>query len=57
MSQDPSSVFGSLLRGCIRDRYVPIRKSEEMERLLFVLLGLLSSVATTYLLSAVGFLV
>ena len=56
MAPEPGSVFGNLLRGCISDQYLPKDKGATVEGVLMVTLGLFSSVATAYLLSAVGFL-
>ncbi|QQG48918.1 MAG: hypothetical protein HY247_00970 [archaeon] len=57
MPPDPGSIFGSLLRGCIRDDYVSEGKKEMAESILFLGLGVFSSVATTYALSLAGFFV
>jgi predicted aconitase with swiveling domain len=56
MSKDPSSFFGGLSKGCIRDEYV---KDPETVRdgVLLMLLGAGSSVLTVYLLSLVRILV
>jgi hypothetical protein len=56
MAPDPASVFGSLLRGCISDRYLKKEESGALEGFFFVVLGLCSSLATTYVLAAVGVL-
>jgi hypothetical protein len=57
MTQDPIIIFGNLLRGCISDRYLSTDRKATRESLLFIILGMCSSVATTYALAAVGFLV
>jgi len=57
MSPDPVTLFGALLRGCISDRYLPRDKTAAAEGVAFVILGLCSSFLTTYLLSALGYLV
>ena len=56
MSLDPGSVFGSLLQRCLSDRYSRNR-GDAMEGVAFVLLGLASSLVTTYVLSLAGILV
>ena len=55
MPQDPGSTFGGLLNVCVSDEYVKERKVVA-EGVLFVFLGLASSFATAYFLSAAGFL-
>ncbi len=57
MSADPGSLFGSLLRGCVSDRYLKIDRGLPLEDVAFLLLGICSSVVTTYLLSLAGILV
>lgn len=57
MSQDPGSIFGGLLAGCISDDYVRRDKKMIAEGAAFLLLGACSSVATTYALSIAGILV
>ena len=57
MTPDPVSVFGSLLGGCISDRYLPKDRAGAVEGALFLFLGVFSSVATTLFLSATGILV
>jgi hypothetical protein len=57
MPQDPSSTFGGLLAGCIRDDYVKEDRKILAEGVIFLLLGAVCSVATTYALSLAGFLV
>ena len=56
MPPDPGSIFGGLLAGCIRDDYVEYKDRAAAEGLLFLLLGAVSSVVTTYLLSLAGIL-
>jgi hypothetical protein len=53
---DPGSIFGGLLAGCIRDDYVEDDRKLAAEGVLFLLLGAVSSVVTTYVLSAAGIL-
>ncbi len=57
MSQDPGSIFGGLLAGCIRDVYVKEERRVLAEGVLFLVLGAFSSVATSYLLSVAGIFV
>lgn len=57
MTPDPGSIFGNLLRGCISDRYLSNDRKATTEGLLFIILGMCSSVATTYALSVAGLLV
>jgi hypothetical protein len=57
MPQDPGSTFGGLLAGCIRDDYVKEDRKMLAEGVLFMLLGAVCSVATTYALSLAGLLV
>ena len=57
MSKDPGSTFGRLLAGCIRDDYVKQERQILAEGVLFLVLGAVSSVATTYVLSLAGILV
>ena len=54
LSQDPGSIFGGLLAGCIRDDYVKQERRILAEGVLFLVLGAFSSVATTYILSLAG---
>lgn len=56
MSADPGSIFGGLLRRCVSDRYTRAR-GLAVEDVAFLLLGVVSSVATTYLLSLAGIIV
>lgn len=56
MPQDPGSTFGGLLSGCIRDDYVKEDPKILAEGVLFLLLGAVCSVVTTYALSLAGFL-
>jgi len=57
MPPDPGSIFGSLLGSCIRDDYVEQGKRSMAEEILFLVLGVCTSVATTYLLSFAGIFV
>ncbi|MDA4124586.1 MAG: hypothetical protein OK438_03945 [Thaumarchaeota archaeon] len=57
MSQDPASIFGGLMLGCIRDRYVGEGRRVLVEGAVSLALGLCASVATTYLLSLAGIFV
>lgn len=57
MSKDPISTFGNLMLGCIRDEYVREDRRVMVEGAGFLVLGLCTSVATTYLLSLAGFFV
>ena len=54
MPQDPGSIFGGLLAGCIRDEYLKEERKMLAEGVLFVILGACTSVLTTYLLSLAG---
>jgi len=56
MSSDPSSFFGGLTRGCIRDDWVD-DGSAVRESVLFTILGMGCSVLTLYVLSVLGFFV
>ena len=56
MSFDPGSIFGGLLQRCLSDRFSKER-GLALEGVAFVLLGLVSSVVTTYVLSLAGILV
>jgi hypothetical protein len=56
LPQDPGTIFGGLLAGCIRDDYVKEDRKTAAEGVLFLLLGACCSVATTYVLSLAGFL-
>ncbi|MDG6902417.1 MAG: hypothetical protein JRM80_10740 [Nitrososphaerota archaeon] len=56
MPQDPGTLFGSLLAGCIRDDYLKDDRKVLAEGVVFLILGACSSVATTYLLSLAGVL-
>ena len=55
MPQDPGSIFGGLLNVCVSDEYTRER-TLLTESVLFVFLGVASSFATAYLLSAAGIL-
>jgi hypothetical protein len=57
MSQDPSSTFGGLMLGCIRDKYVGESKKVLLESAASLVLGLCTSVATAYVLSLAGIFV
>ena len=56
MPQEPGTIFGGLLAGCISDDYIKPDKKMIAEGVVFLILGAFSSVATTYLLSMVGIL-
>lgn len=56
LPQDPGTLFGSLLAGCIRDEYLKDDRKVLAEGVIFLILGACSSVATTYLLSLAGVL-
>lgn len=55
MPRDPGSIFNGLLSVCVSDEYVKER-GLLAEGVLFVFLGVASSFATTYLLTAAGLL-
>jgi hypothetical protein len=57
LSRDPASVFGGLFSVCIRDEYVKQDRKMIAEGVLCLILGAVSSVVTTYILSLAGFLV
>ena len=57
MPRDPGSIFGGLLAACIRDDYVKEDRKMIAEGVVFLILGALSSVLTTYILSLAGILV
>ena len=57
MPPDPGTTFGGLLAGCISDHYDEPEKKVLAEGVLFLLLGAVCSVATTYVLSLAGLLV
>ena len=57
MAPDPMSTFGGLLAGCISDEYAKPEKRVLAEGAVLMILGACCSVATTYLLSMVGFFV
>ena len=57
MPQDPGSTFGGLLAGCISDVYQKEDRKTVAEGVLFMILGAVCSVATTYALSLAGLLV
>ena len=50
MSKDPSSFFGNLLRGCIRDSYIDDGDTFK-ESVILTMLGVGSSFLTVYALS------
>ncbi len=54
MPRDPGSIFGALFGVCIRDEYVKEDWSTAAEGAILVILGAVSGVATTYLLSLAG---
>jgi uncharacterized membrane protein len=56
MTPDPGAIFGDLVRVCIRDDYVKDEAKVVREGVLFLVLGLCSSLATAYFLSMAGFL-
>ncbi len=56
MSPDPIANFGSLLHVCVREDSID-DKIAVREGVLFLILGVGSSVATTYALSLLGFFV
>jgi hypothetical protein len=51
MPRDPVSIFGALLAGCISDVYLKQEKKVLAEEAVFLIIGALSSVATTYALA------
>jgi len=55
--RDPGSIFGGLFSVCIRDEYVKEDRKIMAEGVLFLIFGLVSSAATTYILSLAGVLV
>ncbi len=57
MSGDPGSIFGRLFSVCIRDRYLKEDWGLMAEGVIFLILGAVSSVLTTYALSLAGILV
>ena len=57
MSRDPLSLFGPLSDVCIRDEYDADEKSMVVDGVILGVLGVMSSVLTTYLLSLAGILV
>ena len=56
MAPDPSSFFGGLTRGCIRDDYDDDGDVFK-ESVIFTILGVACSVLTLYLLSNLGLFV
>ncbi|MBI3858956.1 MAG: hypothetical protein HY296_01755 [Thaumarchaeota archaeon] len=56
MPRDPMSEFGALMSACVSDEY---KKDRGLVRdgVVFALLGMLSSVVTTYALSMAGIFV
>jgi hypothetical protein len=57
LSRDPGSIFGGLFMACIRDEYVKEDRKMVAEGVLFLILGAVSSVVTTYILSLAGIFV
>ena len=57
MPQDPGSTFGGLLAGCISDAYQKQDRKTLAEGVLFMILGSVCSILTTYALSLAGVLV
>jgi len=57
MSQDPASTFSGLLKGCISDHAVRSRRREALEGAALLMIGMASSLLTSYILASVGFLV
>jgi hypothetical protein len=51
MPRDPSSIFGGLLARCISDDYLDDKKQALSEGVVFLVLGTICSVLTTYALS------
>jgi hypothetical protein len=56
MAKDPMSSFGKLMLGCISDKYMQQESRVVLEGVLFLVLGVCTSLATTYLLSLAGIL-
>jgi hypothetical protein len=56
MAKDPMSSFGNLMLGCISDDYIRQERRVVLEGVLFLVLGVCASLATTYLLSLAGVL-
>ncbi|HYA56392.1 MAG TPA: hypothetical protein VED22_06290 [Nitrososphaerales archaeon] len=54
---DPGSIFGGLFSVCIRDEYAKTDRKMLAEGVLCLILGMVSSVVTTYVLSLAGVLV
>jgi len=57
LSRDPGSIFSGLFSVCIRDEYVKQDRRMVAEGVLCLILGAVSSVVTTYILSLAGILV
>jgi hypothetical protein len=57
MPQDPMALFGGLLRSCISDRYDTGDGGLLKEGMALMVLGLASSLLTTYSLATLGLLV
>jgi hypothetical protein len=55
LPQEPRAIFGSLMSFCIREDSMDDRRFLA-EGALFLILGAVSSVVTTYILSAAGLL-
>jgi len=56
MANDPLSIFGGLMRSCIRDDYAEDKKVLR-EGFVVMVLGIASSMVTTYILATLGILV
>jgi len=57
LSRDPGSIFGGLFSVCIRDDHFKEDRKLVAEGVLCLVVGALSSVVTTYILSLAGILV
>jgi len=57
LSRDPGSIFGGLFSVCIRDEYADQDRKMVAEGVLCLILGAVSSVVTTYVLSLAGIVV
>jgi len=57
LSRDPGSIFGGLFSVCIRADHFKEERKLAAEGVLCLILGAVSSVVTTYLLSLSGILV
>ena len=56
MPPEPGAIFGSLLTKCIREDHFDGDRKKVAEGVVFLALGAVCSVLTTYLLSAAGLL-